>query len=381
MDRDPRKGCPCFSFSCVLHHDIVKAWRGDGKLHEKKIISSSKYQWLQMELSRFEEAGIIDSSQVQQILSSYEVKGKGSAGFNRILLVLGSVLIGVGILSFIAGNWEAIPRTVKFVLILFGLTGAYFTGWKLEESYPKTSKSFYYIGAAIYGAGIFLVGQMFHSSSPFQQAFLVWALGIVPLALYLKDRLVMILSILFIGIYASQAWDASVPYPYWVWVFIPLFYGCNERWLNRNRQVFFFANALLIFTIWATFVWWEWHGGVLHSFCYCWERYDVSLHPALCEGVETARCGYSRGCCHCTYLSGLLGNVGGSVSCPAFGICSRGGLSCLFDFFAQKETAFGCGDFLCAHFSVLSGFIHRISSQVTLFLDRRHFAHSQRLLD
>ncbi|WP_049720113.1 DUF2157 domain-containing protein [Thermoactinomyces vulgaris] len=229
---------------------------------EKKIISSSKYQWLQMELSRFEEAGIIDSSQVQQILSSYEVKGKGSAGFIRILLILGSVLIGVGILSFIAGNWEALPRTVKFLLILFGLTGAYFTGWKLEDSYPKTSKSFYYIGAAIYGAGIFLVGQMFHSSSPYQQAFLVWALGTVPLALYLKDRWVMILSIVFIGIYASPAWDASVPYPFWVWVFIPLFYGCNERWLNRNRQVFFFANALLILTIWATFVRWEWHGGV-----------------------------------------------------------------------------------------------------------------------
>jgi uncharacterized membrane protein len=232
-------------------------------LHEKKIISSSKYQWLQMELSRFEEAGIIDSSQVQQILSSYEVKGKGSAGFIRILLILGSVLIGVGILSFIAGNWEALPRTVKFLLILFGLTGAYFTGWKLEDSYPKTSKSFYYIGAAIYGAGIFLVGQMFHSSSPYQQAFLVWALGTVPLALYLKDRWVMILSIVFIGIYASPAWDASVPYPFWVWVFIPLFYGCNERWLNRNRQVFFFANALLILTIWATFVRWEWHGGVI----------------------------------------------------------------------------------------------------------------------
>ncbi|MBH8584772.1 MULTISPECIES: DUF2157 domain-containing protein [Thermoactinomyces] len=231
-------------------------------MHEKKIISSSKYQWLQMELSRFEEAGIIDSSQVQQILSSYEVKGKGSAGFIRILLILGSVLIGVGILSFIAGNWEALPRTVKFLLILFGLTGAYFTGWKLEDSYPKTSKSFYYIGAAIYGAGIFLVGQMFHSSSPYQQAFLVWALGTVPLALYLKDRWVMILSIVFIGIYASPAWDASVPYPFWVWVFIPLFYGCNERWLNRNRQVFFFANALLILTIWATFVRWEWHGGV-----------------------------------------------------------------------------------------------------------------------
>jgi uncharacterized membrane protein len=169
----------------------------------------------------------------------------------------------VGILSFIAGNWEALPRTVKFLLILFGLTGAYFTGWKLEDSYPKTSRSFYYIGAAIYGAGIFLVSQMFHSSSPFQQAFLVWALGTVPLALYLKDRWVMILSIVFIGIYASPAWDATVPYPFWVWVFIPLFYGCNERWLNQNRPVFFFANALLVLTIWATFVRWEWHRGVI----------------------------------------------------------------------------------------------------------------------
>lgn len=228
---------------------------------EKKAISSSQFKWLRMELSRFEKAGIIDSSQAQKILSSYEVKGKTS--FIRILLVLGSILIGVGILSFVAGNWEVLPRTVKFLLILFGLAGAYFTGWKLEEEYPKTSKSFYYIGLAIYGAGIFLVGQMFHSSSHFQQAFLLWAVGAVPLALYLKDQWVMILSIFFIGIYASEIWDASAPYPYWVWVFLPLFYWFNERWLKKNQWVFFIANALLIITFWATCVRLSWPGGII----------------------------------------------------------------------------------------------------------------------
>lgn len=230
-------------------------------MDEKKTISSSRFQWLRMELSRFEKAGIIDSSQVQQILSSYDVKGKTS--FIRMLMVLGSILIGVGILSFVAGNWEVLPRTVKFLLILFGLAGAYFTGWKLEEMYPKTSKSFYCIGLAVYGAGIFLAGQMFHLSSHFQQAFLVWAIGAVPLALYLKDRWIMILSILFIGIYASEAFDASAPYPYWTWFFIPLIYWMNERWLKKNHRVFFFLNALLIFIIWATCIRLAWHGGVI----------------------------------------------------------------------------------------------------------------------
>jgi len=228
---------------------------------EKRIISSSEFEWLRRELARFEQAGVIDPTQVQAMLSFYEVKGK--IHFIRVLLVIGAILVGAGVLSFIAGNWDVLPKTVKFSLILLGMVGAYATGWKLAENYPKTSRSFYYIGLAIYGSGIFLIGQMFHLSSHANQAFLAWTCGALPLALYLKDRWVAMFSIILTGIYASVAWNPHDPYPYLVWVLIPLFYWINERWLEKSKHVFFLTNALGIISFWATCVRLEWHGGII----------------------------------------------------------------------------------------------------------------------
>ncbi len=228
---------------------------------EKKTITSEQFDWLDRELSRFEKAGLITPGQVQSMLSSYEVKGKTS--FIRILLVIGAILIGAGVLSFIAGNWDSLSKTVKFSFILFGLAGTYIIGWKMEEDYPKTSKSLYYIGLAIFGAGIFLIGQMFHLSSEPQQAFLAWACGAVPLALYLKDRWIAMFSIILTGIYAFSMWDSYDPYPYLVWGLIPFFYWINERWLQRSKWVFLLNNALLIISFWGTFIRLEWHGGMI----------------------------------------------------------------------------------------------------------------------
>ncbi|MGA8943175.1 MAG: DUF2157 domain-containing protein [Thermoactinomyces sp.] len=228
---------------------------------EKRMISPGQFDWLKRELSRFEQTGLITSEQVQSILSSYKVKGK--TGFIRILLMIGSILIGVGILSFIAGNWNVLSKTAKFSLILFGLAGAYVSGWKMEKDFPKTSRSLYYIGLAIFGAGIFLIGQMFHQSSEPQQAFLAWLCGAVPLSLYLKDHWVFIFSIVLTGIYASSIWDSYHSYPYLVWALIPFFYWINECWLQKSRNVFFLNNTLLIFSLWATFIRLDWHGGII----------------------------------------------------------------------------------------------------------------------
>lgn len=228
----------------------------------KKPISASQYEWLRRELTQFEQKGVIGSEQLQAMLSAYEIKGK--IQFVRVLLVIGAILMGAGVLSFIAANWDVIPKLAKFLLIMIGLVGAYFAGWKLEQTYPKTSKSLYYLGLAIFGAGIFLIGQMFHFTSNAQQAFLAWACGTIPLVWYLKDRWVAVFSIILMGIYAFSIWGKLYePYPYWVWVFIPLLYWINDQVLKRSKLVFFFNSALLIMTIWGTLERWFVHDGLI----------------------------------------------------------------------------------------------------------------------
>ncbi|SFJ54197.1 DUF2157 domain-containing protein [Thermoflavimicrobium dichotomicum] len=258
----------------------------------KRLVTKSQFEFFKKELSHFEQHGVISSEQLQSMLSSYEVKARFS--FIRILLIVGSILVGAGILSFIASNWSALPKVIKFLIILVGMTGFYLAGWKTEKTYPKTSKSLYYIGLAIYGAGIFLIGQMFHLGSDYQNAFLAWTVGALPLALYLNDRWVSLFAIVLMGIYASGSWNSYEPYPYALFAFIPLMYWMNEKKIGQSKLIFFFHNLLTILFIcitifrladeriipFALFVLgigmmyvndrsyakvWEWQGSVLHG--------------------------------------------------------------------------------------------------------------------
>src|SRR3989338_5409789 len=44
----------------------------------------------------------------------------------RIILMVGSVLVAAGIFSFVAANWQEIPKVLKLLLILAVMIGAYY---------------------------------------------------------------------------------------------------------------------------------------------------------------------------------------------------------------------------------------------------------------
>jgi uncharacterized membrane protein len=214
-----------------------------GRRKMKRKITKPQLEFLQRELEHFAGIGMLSMEQSQAMLASYEVREKFS--FVRILLVIGALLVGAGVLSFIAGNWSVIPKTAKMMIILLGLCLFYLAGWKTENAYPKTSKSLYYAGMFIYGAGIFLVGQMFHLNGDLQGAFLLWALGVTPLAIYLKDRWAAAFTVLLLAVYGF-ALDRHDPYPWALLFYIPLLYWLNETRFKKSKVLLFFVNALAV---------------------------------------------------------------------------------------------------------------------------------------
>lgn len=219
---------------------------------QKRAISKQKFAFLKTELSYMEEQGEITTEKRNSLLSLYEVKANVS--FIRVLLAIGSSLIGIGILSFIASNWSELPKFVKFLLILVGIMGSYVAGWKYESKYPKTSRSLYYVGMFIYGAGIFLIGQMFHISSDPRNAFGAWALGILPMAVYLRDRWIGLFLIIFVFLYAWS--DEHLLGG--LYLAIPVIYLLNHFKLQHSKMVFFFQNLFVGFTIVHTLYVLEW---------------------------------------------------------------------------------------------------------------------------
>ncbi|KAA0965507.1 DUF2157 domain-containing protein [Sporosarcina sp. ANT_H38] len=189
-----------------------------------------------------EQAGQLETNQARKLLGEYVPTERLS--FVRILLVIGAVLIGVGILSFIAGNWQHIPKLAKFLLLFFATAGFYAGGYKLEDNYPKTSRSLYYIGLFVFGAGIFLIGQMFNLGEGVYADFFMWGLGILPLAHYLKDKLISASAALFFIIYGFNVLSGTDGVPYLLLLIIPLLFWMNEKRMGQSRGLFI-ANMIL----------------------------------------------------------------------------------------------------------------------------------------
>jgi len=102
----------------------------------------------------------------------------------RIIVTIGAILVGVGIFSFIAANWQEMGKVMKILIIVIAMISSYTGGWFLREKwhYEKTGEALFLLGAIIYGAGIFLIAQMFHTRGNWPDGFILWMIGTIVMA-------------------------------------------------------------------------------------------------------------------------------------------------------------------------------------------------------
>lgn len=148
-------------------------------------------KWLRKEGSGWVEKGIIEKDQFEDILSLYE--GKKS---NNLLPILASILVGLGILTFIASNWSEMGNLFRFTLICIGIVGFNLIGMNLVQKGSRTlGVAWVGMGILTFGAGIFLIAQMFHIVSYNSTAFILW-LGIGLLTYYvIPNKYIYMLSL------------------------------------------------------------------------------------------------------------------------------------------------------------------------------------------
>lgn len=123
-----------------------------------------------------------------------------------IIATVGAVLIGAGIFSFVASNWQHMTKVIKVLILLVTMLTSYIAGWALKEkyNYEKLGESFMFLGLIVYGASIFLIAQMFNVRANWPDGLILWMFGSILLTLatdiFLFNYLTVILgSIAFIG--------------------------------------------------------------------------------------------------------------------------------------------------------------------------------------
>jgi uncharacterized membrane protein len=222
----------------------------------KRKISPYAFNVLSKELYYLEEIGELAPNQAEKLLQQYVVvnqyghvpKERKPLNFIQIISIIGSVLIGLGVLSFVASNWSAMTDMEKFALLLMTLVISYFAAWLMELKKPNTSKALYYIGAFIYGAEIFYIGQMFHLGGELGTALMAWAAGILPLAYYRKDRVLYgaAYGLFYLSIELSFMLQNDGMPSFWMAAILPALFLVN-RYLPVFKGYLLVVNFFLLF--------------------------------------------------------------------------------------------------------------------------------------
>ncbi|HWI64808.1 MAG TPA: DUF2157 domain-containing protein, partial [Symbiobacteriaceae bacterium] len=206
---------------------------------------------LHSETDRWVRQGLISPEQRASILKLYPTPEAG--GRERTILIftiLGSLLVGAGVILFFAANWPALSAAVKVGAILAAVVGAYGSGYYLQfvrGDYPRLGHSLIFLGSLFYGAGIWLVAQIFHLDSHFPTGFLLWGLGVLPVVLATESVWVLYLGTLVLGIWTATEQTATLGYN---WLFPVLMAGAVVPLARRVGSALAEAGALFGLFVW-----------------------------------------------------------------------------------------------------------------------------------
>lgn len=223
------------------------------------MLSDKFRRQLRQEAEQWRTEGLIDASVYEQLCDRYQFSDLESSASNRfivILLFLGSVLLGLAIITFVAANWQAWSRELRVILLLSGFIGINTGGFYLwrrptERWQRRLGQGLLLLGALALGANMALMSQLFHQSGLLYQLYLIWGLGILAMAYSLRLKFLGLLSAFLIGLGYLQGKPEFVAIGEFSWLrlmvqhmpvlaglmFIPLAYWCRSQWIFRVGAV------------------------------------------------------------------------------------------------------------------------------------------------
>jgi uncharacterized membrane protein len=239
-------------------------------------MASDKFRrQLRQEAEQWRREGLIDGTQWQQLTERYHFDRLDRAARDRFIIVvmgLGSVLLGLSVITFVAANWQAIPREAKLLLLLAVfviVNAAGFYLWQqpgndslgtAERWQHRLGQGLLLLGALTLGANMALTGQMFHISGSTTDLLIIWGLAVLAMAYGLRLTSLGVLAIVLTGlgywIGTVGWWDNPVSVQPLVEQmplvaglgFVPLAYWCRSRWIFGLGAIAV-ATSLYVVTI------------------------------------------------------------------------------------------------------------------------------------
>lgn len=178
------------------------------------------------ELSDLVQNELISKEVALNIENYYKSKQEDSP--NRLFTifgVLGSLLVGLGIILILAHNWDNFSRTIKTVFAFIPLViGQLIVGYtilkKKSSTWREASGTFLFFAV---GACMALVAQIYNIPGDLSSFLLTWTLLCIPLIYLLKSNALALLSIVFTTYYACVYGYSFMSTSKTPWLYLLLF--------------------------------------------------------------------------------------------------------------------------------------------------------------
>ena len=167
-------------------------------------------------LERWTSAGLIEPSTAERV-RAYEAGQEKTQGLRWPVVFaigLGGLLLGAGVLLFVAAHWDTLSPGERFGLVLLLVALFHVAGAFAAERFSVLSTTLHAVGTISLGAGIFLAGQIFNLQEHWPGGLLLWALGAWVAYALLRDWPQAALAAVLTPMWLSGEW--LVPTGSWI---------------------------------------------------------------------------------------------------------------------------------------------------------------------
>ena len=246
------------------------------EISDKKV-SEARYRFLSGESEAWVEDGLISPEARGRILERYAVARQ----FPTVVISLGVAMIGIGLLSFIAANWFAIPAWFKVVLIIAGYAGCVGLACLAERREHGTlSGAFLLLSGFMLLGGIALMSQIFHIQGSLDGLLVVWLIAFFPTLVLSKNLSIYLLYEVVALFYMNWLYGSKRD-----WGFLE--HGAD--YLFNPLTLVWPYQPLLVMALLGVVAWWAWRESAKRASELPAAAKDESLLRAIFIGGATRR--------------------------------------------------------------------------------------------
>jgi uncharacterized membrane protein len=213
---------------------------------------AKQHAWLHGEIAQWVRDGLINQSQAEAIGERYPHQ-PGIAWGRLVLSSVGAIIFGLGVILLFAYNWEAMHKFAKLGVIFGSLIAAHLAAMALHRpGYPPVaSEGLHALGTMLFGAGIWLIAQIYHLDEHYPNAIILWGIGALAFAWALPSLTQALMAVALVIVWQlTEVFEFEAPMHIAPWLLLlgvfPLV------WRLKSFSLAGFATSALLTSITLT---------------------------------------------------------------------------------------------------------------------------------